>query len=142
VITSGGFDVALANGQDFELWLAILQRPGTPFQVFDAPLAKYHRMPGSIMTHIERRRVCCIAIARRYAPALKAHPGSALASLWFRILAVHLEAASAHRTIGNTLAACLAIAKMPLVLISTTIGYIGNRDDRVPARSPLTADPG
>jgi glycosyltransferase involved in cell wall biosynthesis len=139
VIAAGGFDVTLANGQDFELWLAMLQRPGTNFQVFGAALSKYHRIPGSIMTYIERRRVCCIAIARRYAPALKAHPGSALASLWFRILAVHLEAATAHRNTGHILAACLAVAKTPLVLIFATFGYIGQK--RTPAREPLTDVP-
>ncbi len=120
VMAAGGFDTTLPNGQDFELWLAILRRPGTPFVVFDGALTYNHTTPGSIMSHTGRRLKCCLEIARRYAPALKAYPAPMLPSLWFRILAVHNEAVSAywlHRNFVNAIATCL---RLPFALVVMT----------------------
>mgnify|MGYP002632345418 CR=1 FL=1 len=89
VLAAGGFDTGLPNAQDFDLWLAMLKDPAVKYEVFDDALSRYHITAGSIMSHVEHRRRCCIDIALRYAPDLRCHPGSALASLWFRILAIH-----------------------------------------------------
>lgn len=127
VMASGGFDTTLANGQDFALWLAMLAPSGARFLVFDEVLSRYHITAGSIMSHVERRRRCCMEIARRYAPALRAHPGSPLASLWFRTLAVHREAVAAHFARQEIGAALRAVALTPGALASATLGYLAGR---------------
>lgn len=119
----GGFDESLPNAQDFDLWLAILADPNRHFLVFDDVLSIYHRTPGSVMTHIERRRKCCVAIARRYASALRAHPGSPLVSLWFRLLAVHKEAVTAHARLGDWRAVVMTSAIAPVDFCIATLGY-------------------
>ena len=96
VLAAGGFDPGLRNAQDFDLWLAMLREPGTPFLVFDEPLMRYNISPGSIMSHTGRRLRCGMAIAVRYFPDLKSRPGSALMSLWFRVAALHMEAFHAY----------------------------------------------
>ncbi len=58
VLAAGGFDPGLRNAQDFDLWLAMLREPGTPFQVFGEPLLRYHQGPGGIMSHTRRRLRC------------------------------------------------------------------------------------
>ena len=127
VAAAGGFDTTLANGQDFALWLAILARPEARFLVFDEVLSRYHITSGSIMSHVERRRRCCMIIARRYAPALKSHPGAPLASLWFRTLAVHREAAAAHAKRGAWLQALRAALLAPLNLATASFAYLQGR---------------
>jgi glycosyltransferase involved in cell wall biosynthesis len=124
VAAAGGFDTTLANGQDFALWLAILARPGARFLVFDEVLSRYHITSGSIMSHIERRRRCCMAIALQYAPTLRHHPGSPLASLWFRTVAVHREAVAAHLARHELAGALRAAALAPANLAAATFAYI------------------
>ena len=121
---AGGFDTTLPNAQDFELWLAILADPGAKFYVFPDVLSRYHRMPDSIMTHVDRRLRCCMEIAIRYAPALAAHPGSPLASLWFRILAIHREAIEAHLRLGRRGGAFRTIAVLPQNFFVATFRYL------------------
>ena len=48
VLNAGGFDESLAVGQDFDLWLKMLGKPGASFEVFDQALTRYHITPGSI----------------------------------------------------------------------------------------------
>ena len=120
IIDAGGFDTGLANAQDFNLWLALLEPPGTPFHVFGEALSRYHVTPGSIMTHTERRLGCCLDIARRYYPALRRRPGWPLASLWFRIAAVHYEAFAAYRACGRWGAALWTLARLPLQMAANT----------------------
>ena len=113
VIAAGGFDEALPNAQDFELWLALLREPGTPFTVFEAPLARYHLTGGSIMSHTQRRLDCCLVVAERFAPDLRRRPGSMAASLVFRIASVHWEAAQVYRAGGRWGALTALIAAAP-----------------------------
>jgi glycosyltransferase involved in cell wall biosynthesis len=120
----GGFDASLPNAQDFELWLALLSAPETRFLVFPEVLSRYHRTAGSVMTHIDRRRRCCMTIAQRYAPALRSRPGSPVVSLWFRTLAVHAEALASHREKrdwGQAVMTALALAGN---LIRATATYL------------------
>jgi hypothetical protein len=108
IIKAGGFDPGLRNAQDFEMWLAMLRHPETPFLVFGDALLRYHVTPGGIMSHTRRRLRCALEIAVRYFPDLRARPGSPWVSLWFRIAALHLEAVRAYadrRDIPNLLAA-------------------------------------
>ena len=96
VEAAGGFDESLPNAQDFDLWLALVAVPGTPFTVFDEPLVRYYAGDTGIMGQTARRLACCMEIARRYAPDLRRRPGSALLSLWYRVLALHVEAIRAY----------------------------------------------
>ncbi len=127
VLAAGGFDPSLPNAQDFELWLAMLKKPGARFEVFGDRLSRYHITSGSIMSHIDRRRRCCMEIARRYAPELKRHPGSALASLWFRTAAVHYEAFTAHRAKGDRIAALGTVLLFPASLLTATLSCLAGR---------------
>ena len=117
VIAAGGFDETLPNAQDFELWLAMLKKPGAFFEVFAEPLVRYHLRPGSIMSHTDRRLRCCLEIALRYAPSLARRPGGMLPSLCYRVIAIHYEAAQAHRAAGRTTQAVGAVLALPVRLI-------------------------
>ena len=121
VLAAGGFDPALRNAQDFDLWLAMLRNPEYRFLVFGEPLLLYHPGPGGIMSHTERRLQCSMAIARRYYPDLKTRPGSALASLWFRIAALHGEAATTLCRQGNIAGLLFAFGLFPFRLLTVTL---------------------
>jgi glycosyltransferase involved in cell wall biosynthesis len=127
VRAAGGFDATLPNGQDFALWLAMLADPGARFLVFDEALSRYHRTPGSVMSHIDRRRRCCMAIARRHVFDLRRHPGLPLASLWFRTVAVHKEAFDAHRARNDMIAAMRTLLALPANLIAASAAYLFGR---------------
>ena len=123
VINAGGFDPALRNAQDFDLWLAMLRQPGTPFLVFGEPLLRYHVSASGIMSHTARRLECCLKIARRNIPNLKQRPGAGVLDLWFRIAALHFEAIRAYgkrRAIPRLL---LTMVKLPISLLTMTIFY-------------------
>ena len=121
VLAAGGFDAGLRNAQDFDLWLAMLRKPDTPFLVFGEPLLRYHPQSGGIMSYTERRLQCGMAIAKRYYPDLKARPGSALMSLWFRIAALHGEAAAAHGRRRNIAGLLFALGLFPFRLLAATL---------------------
>jgi glycosyltransferase involved in cell wall biosynthesis len=127
VVAAGGFDPELPNAQDFDLWLAMLRRPGTRFLIFDEPLSRYHVARHGIMSHTRRRLDCCLRIAARYAADLRRRPGSPLASLWFRVVAVHHEAISAQRARGEWAAALGTVFRLPFSLIAMTTGYLIGR---------------
>jgi glycosyltransferase involved in cell wall biosynthesis len=92
VIAAGGFDATLKNAQDFELWLKILAEPGTSFKVFGEPLARYYHTSDGIMSHTERRIICCVKIAHRYLPAIRARHRNAYAILSRRLINLYSEA--------------------------------------------------
>ncbi|MFQ5766311.1 MAG: glycosyltransferase family 2 protein, partial [Rhodospirillales bacterium] len=125
VAAAGGFDEGLRSAQDFDLWLAMLREPGTPFLVFGEPLLRYyHATPGGIMSHTRRRLRCGLAIAVRYYPDLRSRSGSALVSLWFRVVALHLEAIQAYWDrggVGGLLMALKVICQLPVRLLTTTL---------------------
>ncbi|MDA1090640.1 MAG: glycosyltransferase family 2 protein [Proteobacteria bacterium] len=120
VIAAGGFDPGLRNAQDFDLWLALTRGPDSHFLVFGDALLRYHPGPGGIMSHTQRRLECCLTIAQRYIPDLKRRPGSALMSLWFRVIALHLEAVQAYGVLGNILGILWAAGKCPFSLLIMT----------------------
>jgi len=117
VMAAGGFDTSLANAQDFDLWLAILQDRTIAFEVFDDALTRYHVTAGSITAHTERRIRCCIEIALRFAPAT----GSGkYAHLWMRTLAVYFEACQAYRRRKQPFKAGFAAVRALPALIGVT----------------------
>lgn len=115
VLAVGGFDTALANAQDFDLWLA-LTRSGAGFEVFDGWLTRNHLTEGSITSHTDRRLKCCITIAERYGRS-----GVSPVDLWFRLAAVHGEALSAHLARGHTIKAVMVCLRLPVFLIISTL---------------------
>ena len=100
VIKAGGFDDTLPTAQDFDLWLSILKVPGAQLLIFDEPLTRNYITEGSITGHTARRLNSCLRIAMRYIPELKKRTGPTYLSLWFRIIAIHLEALTAYRNLG------------------------------------------
>ncbi len=127
VIAAGGFDETLPNAQDFDLWLAMCREPGATFEIFDEVLSRYYVTPSGIMSHTARRLECCLEIALRHAPALTRHPGSALASLWYRIAAVHYEAMAAYRSRGRTGMAMITLVELPVQLLILTAAFLSGR---------------
>ena len=118
VDAAGGFDENLRNAQDFDLWLALVAEPGTPFTVFAEPLVRYHAGDGGIMGHTARRLACCLEIARRYAPDLRRRPGSALVSLGYRVLALHVEAIGAYGKRRRFVPLARTVLSLPVNLVA------------------------
>lgn len=126
VLKVGGFDVTLPAVQDFDLWLGIVGLPETRFVVIPEVLTRYHILPGSISSKVDRRLRCGLLTIKKHCGTLKsrpAPPGSGLASLWFRILAIHAETLAAHRAQGSPLRALFSLIKIPWNLVSLTLFY-------------------
>jgi teichuronic acid biosynthesis glycosyltransferase TuaG len=124
LIAAGGFDESLPNAQDFDLWLRVLEKPETKFLVFDDVLSRYHVTPGSIMSHTERRLSCCLDIAGRFAASLRAHSGTPLKGLWFRILAVYFEAAQTYLARKDYPLLVFLCLRLPISFAVRTLAYI------------------
>ena len=124
VLAAGGFEEILLNAQDFDLWLALLAEPGTPFTVFEEPLVRYHAGDTGIMGHTGRRLVCCLEIARRYAPALRRRPGSPLVSLAYRVLAIHVEAIRAYGKRRRYGALLYTVLSVPVNLFTASAWWL------------------
>jgi glycosyltransferase involved in cell wall biosynthesis len=127
IVAAGGFDETLRNGHDFDLWLKVLADPRNTFEVFDMPLTRYHITRGSITTHTRRRLLNTIEIAIRHAPMLRIHNGSPLASLLFRIAAVHHEAAQAYWARGNIAGALAVVLGYPVRTVGAAARYLAAR---------------
>ncbi len=105
VRAAGGFDETLPAAQDFDLWLKMLADPKARFTVFPEALSLYNVNESGITSATARRLACTLRVAMAHVGALKSRPGSPLASLAYRILAVHFEAFSAFLKSGRTLKA-------------------------------------
>jgi glycosyltransferase involved in cell wall biosynthesis len=139
VKAAGGFDSGLKVAQDFALWLALLKAPGTRFEVFGEALSRYHLRPGSITTDTETRLDCCLDVARRFYPALRDHSGVPLVHLWFRVLAVHYEAAVVYARRGSVGRWTWNTLRCPAALFGITANVLaeGERDWRRPLEALL-----
>ena len=125
IVDAGAFDDTLPVGQDFDLWLKLLQSPGTKFEIFDQPLTRYHISPNSITSQTEKRLLSTLRIALRHAPSLAQHSSFPLASLWFRILAVHWEAMSKYWNNREYSSWLGTVLRLPVSTITLTIKYFG-----------------
>ena len=131
VLAAGGFDSSLANAQDFDLWLAMSRNPDARFLVFGEPLLRYHVTPGGIMSHTARRLKCCLRIARRYIPDIKRRRHGGLADLWFRVAAVHFEAARAYLRNGDLSGLLWTVGKFPFSMLTMTLFFfVGSPEPR------------
>ncbi len=117
IVDAGGFDTDLRIGQDFDLWLRLIDRFGPRCLVFDQPLTRYHITEGSITSQTRSRLRHTLRIAIRHFSGLRRHPGSAIGSLGFRVLALHWEALSVHLAKRHIVSAATTILLLPLNLI-------------------------
>ncbi len=116
----GGFDESLLTGQDFDLWLSLLESPQAKFVVFEEELSRYHINASGITSHTARRLECTTRIAIRHFPALKTRPGSAWVSLWARILVVHFEACQAFLASGKRWQTMKILLMLPVHLAAAS----------------------
>lgn len=135
VLAAGGFDESLPNGQDMDLWLAMLSAPGARFQVFGDPLMRYSPAPGGITSHTGRALRCGFLIAMRHFPSLKGRPGSPFPSLWFRVAALHMQAVRDHGANGRIAMLLWTLALLPVRLVTATLNCLRARP--VPRRRHL-----
>lgn len=124
VVAAGGMDETLRTGQDFDLWLKMLCRPGAHYEVFDEPLTRYHIAVDGITANTERRLANTLTIALRHAPVVRAQTGRCMTSLWFRIVAVHFEALVSFWRRKRYWAAVRTILGAPFALASMTLSMI------------------
>ncbi|MBF0323904.1 MAG: glycosyltransferase family 2 protein [Alphaproteobacteria bacterium] len=104
VLAAGGFDPTLPAAQDYDLWLAMLGRPGARFLVFPEALTRYRFSPAGITSKVEQRRRCSLAVMARHAPTLRSRGLAGLVCVGKRALVIHYEAACAHRRQGRRIA--------------------------------------
>ena len=124
VIDAGGFDPALINGQDVDLWLAVLTRPGASFAVLESPLSRYYLRAGSINTHTARRFKFFIEIARRWSHEIARRPGGGLRALWFRMIAIHYEALRSFVRAGQWRQAFAVCLRAPLNILDVSVRQV------------------
>lgn len=124
IIEAGGFDTNLPNGQDFDLWLTLLNGLHTKFVVFDDILSRYHVLPDSIMSQTARRLQCCTIIAERFAPELKSRRVSPRFNLMYRLSAIHYEAVRAYLSSRRYGAAASILFAAPFLIVSSAISNI------------------
>lgn len=130
LVGAGGFDPSLRAGQDYELWLAAISRPGMRHHVFADALTRYHVTPNSITSQVELRRHTSWRTLRRHFPALKGRSRSPRTVAMMRAAIIYLQAAQAYRAAGNTLGALSAIFRLPFRVVSVVAFRAGSGVDR------------
>lgn len=130
LIDTGGFDPSLRAGQDYELWLAVISRPGTRHYVFPEALMRYHVMPNSITSQAELRREGAMRILYRHLGALKGHCRSPRGVALMRAVIISLQAAQAHRSAGNPFGAVTSMFRLPIHVLSIMASSLNRSVDR------------
>lgn len=118
LIEAGGFDPSLRAGQDYELWLAAISRPGVRHHVFAEALTRYHVTPNSITSQVELRRRTSWQTLCRHFSALKGRSRSPRAVAMMRTAIIYTQAAQAYLSAGNRLGALSAIIRLPFRIVS------------------------
>jgi len=118
----GGFEASLPAGQDYELWLRIARDHGTGIFVVAEPLTRYHVVPGSITSDVQRRRICALRIAARHAPQLSARTGGSIRVVAKRAAIISYEAWAGYWRRGDRLSAISALCKFPLAFAAIISG--------------------
>lgn len=128
VLAIGGFDASLPAAQDYDLWLGMLGQSGAEFCVFPGALTRYHYSPTGITSHVERRRQCSLRVLYKRAALLRHRVSIPTIPVWVRVLVIHYEAAVAHWTRGQRLAAILALTKgIPELLTASWAPWYGGQ---------------
>lgn len=120
VIAAGGFDPNLANGQDVDLWLAILRPLDARFGIRTEALSRYYVSPDGINAQTGRRYRCYLFIAKRWAGAVYRRPAGNFRALWFRMAAIHFGAVQGFARSGEWLDVLLACLRLPWNLVHIT----------------------
>jgi glycosyltransferase involved in cell wall biosynthesis len=119
VQAAGGFDPDLVNGQDVDLWLAMLRGADASFAIAEEPLGRYYLRAGSINTHTARRFRFFLKIARRWSRDVALRPHGGLGPLAFRMAAVHYGALQGFMAAGQWLRAMGVCLRLPIELLMT-----------------------
>lgn len=130
LVDAGGFDPSLRAGQDYELWLAAISRPGMRHHVFAEALTRYHVTPNSITSQVELRRRTSWRTLRRHFAALKGRSRSPRTVAMMRAAIIYLQAAQAYRSAGNSLGALSALFRLPFRVASVITFRAGGAVDR------------
>ena len=130
LVDSGGFDPSLRAGQDYELWLSAISRPGMRHHVFAEALTRYHVTPNSITSQAELRRRSATRILYRHLGALKGRSRYPRLVAMTRAAIICLQAAQAHRAAGNVAGAIMAICRLPIHVVSIMAFSINGAVDR------------
>ena len=139
IVRVGGFDPQLSNGQDVDLWLALLCQPGATFDLFEQPLSRYYILSGSVNSNITKRHYFFMKIARRWAGEIVSRKDGVLSDLWFRISAIHYESFKGHWNNANFLAALLVCIKYPFNMVEISVrGLLKTSSNRILLLQPST----
>ena len=123
----GGFDASLLSAQDYQLWLSIAAKSGARFETFDGVLARCHVMPGSVSSHIGRRRACAVKILEGQLGPLRRRARFPLANALWRTMLIAVETTRMRRGAGNMLAACIEFPRLLIDLPRIAIKLAGTR---------------
>jgi teichuronic acid biosynthesis glycosyltransferase TuaG len=126
----GGFDPSLRAGQDYELWLATISRPGIRHHVFAEALTRYHVTPNSITSQVELRRSTSWRTLRRHFRALRGRSRSPRTVAMMRAAIIYLQAAQAYRSAGNSFGALSALLRLPFRVASVVAFRTDEGTDR------------
>ena len=130
LVDTGGFDPSLRAGQDYELWLAAISRPGMRHHVFAESLTRYHVTPNSITSQAEQRRAAAMRILYRHLGALKGHCRYPRGVALMRAVIISLQAAQAHRSAGNPFGAVTSMFRLPIHVLSIMASSFNRSVDR------------
>lgn len=116
LIEIGGFDPGLRSAQDYELWLALVDRTDVGFEVFSDALTQYHVTQHSISSDIDLRRQASLNALERHIPRLRGRSAVPALVAILRCLIVHVQAAEAHLARGEHLSVCRDLARFLVAL--------------------------
>ena len=112
----GGFDESLLSAQDYQLWLSIAGRPGARIDTFPEVLARCNVTPGSVSSHIGRRRSCAVRILDGQLAALRQRARHPLATALWRTALIAVETWRMHRAAGNASAGWIEFSRLAIDL--------------------------
>ncbi len=136
VLGAGGFDSGLPSAQDYDLWLALVLRPGARFRVFSEDLARCHVMPESITSRTEERCRCSMVVLKRHAPRLRERTSVPSGPALMRAAIVHYEALRGFIDRGMPLSAAGTALRLPAAFVSA---WLAARRSLPPRSDFLTA---
>lgn len=120
-VAVGGFDSGLRSAQDYELWLAILDRVNSRFVCFDEPLLRYTLADDGITSKVGRKIACSLAILRRHMGILKRRGGSVIIPVLLRTTIIQVEGWRNYRAQGRLPAALAQLALLPYRMLEMMV---------------------
>ena len=124
VFSNGGVDPNLANGQDVDLWLAILSDDHVRLCALYEALSRYYISSDGINSNTSQRLKYYILIAKRWAVTVTKKDGGGIRLLWFRIIAIHFEAVKSYLQKGLYFKAIFAVLCSPYYMFDVLVRAI------------------